>query len=235
MTFEYTRQRSNLQAKDPAALRRDLGQLCIAAGLNESCTYEDAWIRVKSLVGGEGDKTRAKALADFQSKQFRWLRDYAFRIEVGRERFDYLTPALDAGSEHHVGWGVGATAAFVSPSRRWMYLLGVDYQKGREGADSAILCPPSGGTGVVTCVEGPVGPPSTVNRKLLSAEMRGNLGIVGYGLKAAHDFESDTTGVDLPIYLLRNAEGALTGGIRLGWSTEDDVVVGIFLSSPFKW
>jgi hypothetical protein len=92
-----------------------------------------------------------------------------------------------------------------------------------------------GGTGVVTCAEGPVGPPSTVNRKLLSAEMRGNLGMVGYGLRAAHDFESDTTGIDLPIYLLRNAEGALTGGVRLGWSSKDDVVVGIFLSSPFKW
>lgn len=236
VTFEYTRQRSNLQAKDPAALRHDLGQLCKAVGLDENCTYEDAWTRVKSPVGDEAiDGANAKALVKFQRKQFRWLRDYAFRIEASRERFDYLTETLDPGSQYHVGWGIGATAAFVSPSRRWMYLLGADYQKGREGADSAILCPPLGGTGVVTCAEGPVGPPSTVNRKLLSAEMRGNLGMVGYGLRAAHDFESDTTGIDLPIYLLRNAEGALTGGVRLGWSSKDDVVVGIFLSSPFKW
>ena len=235
MSLEYTRQRSDLRAKNPEDLRRDLGLLCIAVGLQVNCNYDDARTQAKSPTGNKDiDDARAGALAKFQRKQFRWLRDYALRVDIGRERFDYLTDQLDPRSEYHIGHGVGATAAFVSPTRRWMYLLGADYQKGRENAEAAILCPPSGG-GVVTCVEGAIGGPSAITKKLLSAEMRGNFGAVGYSLRVAHDLESDTTGIDLPIYLLRNAEGALTGGLRLGWSSESDVAVGIFLSSPFKW
>ncbi len=234
MTFEINRQRSDLRAKNPGALRRDLGFFCIAIGLPATCTYEEAW----NLATEETDNevvaaTRAKALTAFQRKQFKWIRDYAFRVTTGRERFDYLTPSLEERSEHRVGWGFGATAAFVSPSRRWLYSLAADYQKGGESAETTILCPPSS-SAPVTCVEGAYGPPSWTYRKLVSAEVRSNLGPVGYSLKVAHDFESDTTGIDLPIYLLRNASGALTGGIRLGWTDETDVVFGIFLSSPLS-
>jgi hypothetical protein len=235
MTFEYNRQRSDLRAKNPEALRRDLGVLCAGVGLPVVCTYEQAWEAATDEVDDKALRSaRAKALAVFQRRQFKWLRDYALRMTIGRERFDYLMPDLQQKQEHRVGWGIGATAAFVSPSRRWMYLLGADYQEGDEAADAVVVCPPSSGVSSVTCVEGAFGSPSAVARKILSAEMRSNFGHIGYSLKIAHDFESDRTGVDLPIYLLRNASGALSGGVRLGWSQATDVVFGIFLSSPLS-
>lgn len=45
--------------------------------------------------------------------------------------------------------------------------------------------------------------------------------------------ESDTT-VLVPVFVLRNDASAFTGGVRLGWTTENDVgfSAALFISKP---
>ena len=237
----YGWQIADFKAKTPEALREDLDALCEGVNLEAGCRYEDSWTRIedaKAQVTTEQEQKvlagYVKALHVFQRRQFKWLREYDVRLQAGRGSFDYFTPQLQAGSERHIGWGIGASATFVPPTRRYALTVGVDVQRHHEDADAAILCPPSNGIDSVQCVNGPFGPPTEVTSKLAWAQVRGAIGWAGYQLRATHDFESGDNGIDLPLYLVRNAAGKLSGGLRLGWTSEDDFNAGIFVSTPFE-
>lgn len=217
---------------------KQYSNLCELAGLEVGrCTHAKVMAAIATAKEGD-DPDSAKALQDalrsFRKASYSTIREYAVTATVGHETFDYLTPQVAEKSEDHLAWGLGASASFIAPSREFLFSVGANYGRSYRPGRDVILCPPSNGTDPVECVSGPLGPPAERKSKVLWAEARGGISSIGYSLKVAHDFESDTTGVDLPIYLLRNKSGALTGGVRLGWSEETDVVYSIFLSSPME-
>lgn len=237
-TFEWGWMKKSLAFIDHLSRNPDFGALCREAGLDQGRCSKSAILAAADAAGEDGDITAAKKLRhayyDFRAKNYSTIRSYAVTAELGHDTFDYLTPQMGEKSVDHIDWRVGASASFVMPSRRFRYALGADYGRSHRPGRDVILCPSASGPDPVECVSGPLGPPTEQTRKVIWAEARGGLAALGYSLKVAHDFESDTTGVDLPIYLLRNANGALTGGVRIGWSEETDVVYGIFLSSPLS-
>lgn len=55
-----------------------------------------------------------------------------------------------------------------------------------------------------------------------------------------HDFETSNSGIQLPIYFLRTDEGALTGGLYIGWESdpkddEENWSAAIFASKPLEF
>jgi hypothetical protein len=49
------------------------------------------------------------------------------------------------------------------------------------------------------------------------------------------DFKSDVFGIDVPLFLVRNKEKQLSGGIRLGWRDDTDAFsAGVFVGKAFK-
>lgn len=49
-----------------------------------------------------------------------------------------------------------------------------------------------------------------------------------------YDAKSHVWGVDVPIYLIPNANGALIGGLDLGWTSYKNAFsVGVFVGVPF--
>ena len=51
--------------------------------------------------------------------------------------------------------------------------------------------------------------------------------------KILRNLEKDITAVDLPVYLVPNADGKLTGGLQLSWNSKDeDIVFGVFIGAP---
>ena len=50
----------------------------------------------------------------------------------------------------------------------------------------------------------------------------------------AHDLRRGVTGVDLPVWLVRNPAGGLAGGVRFGYRTDARQMTAALFVSEFK-
>ena len=165
---------------------------------------------------------------------FRWL--WGMEGTVGYENFDYKDPnTFESKDENKVPWaGKMFGGLFLN---RWNALLtfGGEYQNSYKDAAKQTICPAGGGSGPVVCQTDSFGEPDDDDRKLLFLEARKTILGAGVSLKVTRDFDQDTTGVDVPVYLIRNPKGGLAGGVRGGWRSDtDDLEFGVFVGSSFK-
>jgi hypothetical protein len=164
-----------------------------------------------------------------------WMLSFGVEPKVGYKKFDFLDSAtLDKISDRETPWSVEAFLGFTPPGWNTIITFGGNYQEGFKDADSGALCPSSGTGSTVKCKTGPVGPPKDDKAELLYAEFRRRLGPAGVSLKLTHDFKQDLTGVDLPIAFVKDKDGNLTGGIRVGWTKADHWQAGIFVGTAFS-
>lgn len=194
-------------------------------GEGDACSLS----QIRTFLGEDSDEYRS-----LLRRHNRWSIEQSLGFQVGYDAFDFITPQLAKRRESHVGYGSGFDAKFISPSRKWLFALGAKYQRIRESNDEAILCPPDNGIDAVQCISGSLGAPTEATRKLIWGEVRGVYRDFGYSLKVIRDIETDETGVVLPMYFAKNNNGELTGGLRLGWTSEQHFGVGIFVSKPFE-
>lgn len=185
--------------------------------------------QIRRRLGEDSDEYRS-----LLRRYNRWTMEHSLGFQVGYDSFDFITPQLTRDRQNHVGYGVGFDTSFISPSREWLFALGAKYQRAHESNDDVILCPPDNGVDPVRCIMGSLGVPTETAHKLVWGELRGVSRNFGYSLKVIRDIESDETGVVLPIYFVRNNDGELTGGLRLGWTSEEHFGAGIFISKPFE-
>lgn len=227
-------QRQNIEFVSDPAFADALYELCSGGGMKASCS-----------LGGLEEKARDKARDDggellrrfrkFTRDYVPWIWDLGVNIEGRRVRSDYLTPQLARDTLRDEQWGVGVDVVAITPSRRNAFALGASYGHDLKPGDVAILCPPSNGVDPVECVSGPLGAPAESAGFKVSAEARGQFLRLGYSLRLEHNLATDRDIVDLPIYFLRNAEGALMGGLRFGWSSDLGSDVAVFVSAPFTF
>jgi hypothetical protein len=137
-------------------------------------------------------------------------------------------------------WGVRAYYGFI-PKPLTSFTGSIDYTEGKKDAKAGVICPLGAGM-ALKCLSGALGPPKKEERLNLALEYRQMFVLpqdwllkgVGVAAQVAHDIKNDRTVLDLPIYLVPDAKQNFTGGIRLGWNSEDhDVVAGVFVSSAF--
>ncbi len=84
------------------------------------------------------------------------------------------------------------------------------------------------------CKTGPIGGPKKEQQKLVFAEVRRLIFNRAVSLKVAYDFDANKPSADLPVYLVRTASGALSGGIRAGWEKDKELQFGVFVSGSFS-
>ena len=53
-------------------------------------------------------------------------------------------------------------------------------------------------------------------------------------LTVSHDVRRGVTGIDLPVWVVRNAAGGLAGGIRFGYRTDARQLTASLFVSEFK-
>jgi hypothetical protein len=154
---------------------------------------------------------------------------------VGDESFTYFDPALDKVKAREHAWGAGINFGFFPPGSETFFVLAAEWQDGYKASPAATSCRNSTDP-VLACVTGSLAAPASEVRHLLSAEMRGYLPkpAVGLSLRVAHDLRNDRTEVDLPVYLLKSVDGQLTGGLRLGWTSEEHFNLGVFVGVPLS-
>ena len=140
--------------------------------------------------------------------------------EYGRKTFDFVDPAdaaLEAQSEekdlYSVSFGVGKVVD------RLRSLLSVSYRSGLSfnAGDEADLCRPLTGSTAMTCGTTVLGAPTSSRKSAFSLESRTFLNGVAVAPKYGYDFRAKRARVDLPLYMLRDSDGAFVGGVIVSW------------------
>ncbi len=105
-----------------------------------------------------------------------------------------------------------------------------------EATKSFTRCPAPTGTVPFNCVTGAIGEPTKKRADVLTLDVRTIVyKRMALGLTLNRDIKNKTTGIELPLYVLSSSAGDLTGGIKLGWTTDDHKVsAGLFIGQPFK-
>ncbi len=158
-----------------------------------------------------------------------------FNVRAGYESFDYFEPTtLAPRSSDETSWSAGAFFAFQPGRMPALFTFSYEHQDGYEAAKKVVACP--AGPGPVICVNGSVGAPKATRSELLSFEARVKpTARFGFAVTATYDVEAETFGVDVPLYLVSDDKGGLSGGIRLGWTDEsDNVTAAVFVSKAFN-
>jgi hypothetical protein len=137
-------------------------------------------------------------------------------------------------------WNVSVYAGWnprFDPSQ--FYLVKVTRKREYEHADKAIKCSFIVNPSDPTCVNGSIGPPTEKKGTAIGFEAR-KYAIwgktrVGLSLSVSRDLTAQKTVVDLPIYLIPDNDGVLTGGLGIAWdSKEKKPTVGLFVGSSFN-
>ncbi|MRW88586.1 hypothetical protein GJ699_01145 [Duganella sp. FT80W] len=157
--------------------------------------------------------------------------------EVGFPTHDYVNPAnLSSESSKEHPWSIGAYYAISPGSGHTIYTVNAKYQRSYEDGKDGVLCPLTAPTGAtsLTCVSGALGAPVRQTKKLLALDARREFGSVAVGLTITHDFEQPATSVELPLYLIRNSDGKLNGGLKFGYRSDTkEYGAGVFIGSTF--
>lgn len=165
-----------------------------------------------------------------------WMASWGIEPKVGYKQFSFLeSETLEKKmSDSKVPWSVEAFFGFTPKKSQTLITIGGNYQEGFKDAESGTLCPTSGAGSTVACKTGPVGEPVKDDAELGYLEFRRRLLWAGVSLKITYDFKENLAGVDLPITFIKDKDGSLTGGIRVGWTEADHWQVGIFAGKAFN-
>lgn len=185
--------------------------------------------------------------AEFKSlfwdpKQPKWIR--GVKAKVGYETFDFFDPvSFSENDDTKTPWSVGAFYGVIPSGSRTLYAISYEHQTSYKASTSQTMCMAADPTTMVqSCQTGAFAEPSEETKKLLSFEARRRIENPLFGQSPAafsagvtYDFESETLGVDVPVYLFSSEKEALNGGIRFGWrDDDDDLIVGLFVGSTFE-
>jgi hypothetical protein len=162
--------------------------------------------------------------------------------EFGFDLFDYRTPLTLAEHRRTEPNFTGTASLFYfPPGGVSLAALTVTYENAFEALDEEILCQAVIAVPNDDCVKAAPGRPRNVERLLIGAEYRLNIGEVrglgsfGIAPQAGYDVIGDHYRLELPIYLTPEGESSFLPGISFSYESEDDdFVVGIFLRKRFS-
>ena len=198
------------------------------------CANADSRTVIKAFLPG---KRRAYASEFFPDGAW----GIGIHGSVGYNRFNYVDAiSLADGNSSKISWsgGISATKYFsLSPTA---ITATFDYEAAWKARDKKILCPAGPSTTPVTCANNHVGPPqlersgiARLNLRHRFSDAKGN-GLIGISPNVAVNVSDGTWGAELPIYLLPGSDDTLTGGIKVGYTSEKkDVTFGIFVGAAF--
>jgi len=146
---------------------------------------------------------------------------FGARYKVSRQGFDWVSPSdLSEHSDAHTNWSFAAGLSIIT---RQNLLLGGGYRRQVTwvpGSPEVSLCLPLGVDTATYCSDAVLGAPRERNANLMYAELRKFLGPIALSPRFTRDFSNDVTGIEVPVYFLKNVDGGFTGGVRVGWRSD---------------
>lgn len=164
-----------------------------------------------------------------------WTPFVSFETKIGRQNVDYFDVATLAKQEDsELPWAVTAGGGLLGLSS--VVIMRAKIQKAVKEKDKVSYCTPSEiDARTEDCAVLPFGAPAMETSTVLSLEYRRFYRFVAISPLLSHDLKNDETGVDVPVYFMRDAAGQFTGGVRFGYTTkDDDVVASIFITKALS-
>ncbi len=162
---------------------------------------------------------------------------------VGLKRFGYLDAnTLDDVHDTRTQYAAAVYGALY-PSDAMTALIGkLEYQRGYESADEAIVCKPVVVNPTQDCTKGVPTAPSRTENLNLSLEVRRVFdsgwkpGSFAISPKGVIDTLSGEYEIELPVYFIPRGNLPVAPGFKVSYSSEKDkVALGLFLRSTFSF
>lgn len=222
---------------DPANQFRDVGSFvtkaCVPSG-------DDGYALGSELdLFEKYDDPTAFAAAFFPDRS--GISFWGFDGSVGRNDHTYLDRAkFKLPSAPRTSWEVGAYAGWIAAdldfSLRGRAVFGQSYKDNDEAEICRTVSIPAG----PECIKGPDGPPLRQRSVVLSVESRKLFTVNGdtqiaIAPQITYKTEDNNVGVEVPIYLVPDKDGKLSGGLKAVYNSKgDEFAVGVFVGVPFS-
>lgn len=195
-------------------------------------------------VRGTDEVFMNKFAKDFFDKHFKAKSAPSFwftgSATLGVDQFDFVQiEDFTEQSDREFEYGFELEATYIPTSGQNSFTLGAGFQSAFEENDEEIICRPGTPMSPENCLNGRAGPPTRENSFLAHVEYRHIFDISGFNIAIAPrvtvNFNSDEVGVIAPIYFTPDSDVRFSTGLQVGWESEsDDVMVGFFVSAPFR-
>lgn len=228
--FDFTFTNADLAAENVPLAQ---AQLCLLSGheLSSDCkggTNFDA-------LGPKNDADRAeyaKLLAEWHGLP-ETSQVYNLHGSITHNGFTYYDAPSTKHSVDKTGWKFGGEAGWTTHSMKTYYGVGFDLVHGYKEDKDTIVCPSSSAPSYA-CISGKFTAPKNQVGRQLYAETRSWLADWAYSVRLMHDFATHDDAIDIPIYLFGSKDAVFTGGVRVGWTTDDHLLAGVFVGKPFN-
>lgn len=151
--------------------------------------------------------------------------------------FDTVSREVEK-DEGRLGFDASITAGLIYPKKGFSFNGSVGFQRNYKDQDDFAVCPVDISVGEqLDCPVNAFGTPKRDDSALVRGEFRYILGKkFAISPTVVYDVTDSDFRAELPIYLISNEDGGLSGGIRAGYDTEDEneFIFGVFVSSPFE-
>jgi hypothetical protein len=156
---------------------------------------------------------------------------------TARTTFDYLdegTLAEQSVEKRSVSWNA-RVGVFTN---HFGFLIGsYSFVKQYDpGGAAQNICQPLDGTDATLCRDAVLGAPVEATRSVLTGEFRRFFASgIAFAPRVQRDLKKKVTLVTLPVYFIKNKEGAATGGLRLTWRSDTEAtIVSVFVGAALK-
>ncbi|WP_153067357.1 hypothetical protein [Steroidobacter cummioxidans] len=153
---------------------------------------------------------------------------------------DYSYVLADAPTEtkQSTRRGKGVSLSYTQVGRSGVLNYGFQYERSYKAGKQTQICAPINGTTAMQCSNASMGAPVEKTSKIAFIEVRRMFSKLPIAISPRIEYDTDESefAVSLPVYLIADADGALTAGLKIGWSGEDDDIgVGVFVGKAFSF
>jgi len=177
------------------------------------------------------------ALARFHRAAFGTQLVYltSIQFKAGRDTYEFNDPT-SLESQEDTLYGFSGTAAFgLLTHSDNLWSAGFRAERSYKEQDKIDLCSPIPNSTTLVCESGRLGSPDREYEQVLYAEYRRFFHSIAINPRVSHGFHNDVTGVDVPVYFLKDADNGFTGGVRAGWRSDtDDLSVSVFVGAVLR-
>jgi hypothetical protein len=177
-----------------------------------------------------------KGYFDHSASQFMGL-----DASLAKDSYSLLNRAgFSKDSVNRTSWEVGAFYGWIGSDLSWSVRGRLVYGKSYKSPEEAQICRAVAGSTDPECLSAPDGKPKSSKSGLGSFEARKLFrldadNVIGVAPQITYSIEEKNLGLEVPIYLSRDKDNKLNGGLKFSYASKgDDFAIGLFVGVPFS-
>ena len=225
----------HLKLREPSTGQVVAESVCRAYGMDlRTQTCSDGTLEEHLTSRGEAPRIVEHALRQFHAQAFEdpSLTGASLTLKAGYKDFKYFTESGDALDAEKFGMSGSLVFFKVSGQSRLSVSATAERAYSDQKTKAQKCAPVTGSTNLTACESRAVGEPVQKDDIIIRAELRKLDRTAGISPVISWRPSSNVIGVDFPVYLVSDDAGRLTGGVRLGFRTDDKFQIAVFVSKP---